>query len=170
MAWTTLRTWTTGELVTAAMMNQQIRDNMGYLGELYYAERTTALTLSSTSSTSPDDVMAGAALTYAATPIVIEFYAPAYQTPSTAAGHNCNITLWDGATDLGLIAKVVGPGNSVGTTQTPIYVVRKLTPTAGSHTYKIRAYFANTAGTFNFGAGGVGNFLPGFLRITGVVS
>lgn len=28
MAWTTPRTWTTGEIVTAAMLNEQVRDNM----------------------------------------------------------------------------------------------------------------------------------------------
>lgn len=31
MAWTTPRTWTTGETVTAAMLNEQIRDNGNYL-------------------------------------------------------------------------------------------------------------------------------------------
>jgi len=31
LAWTTPRTWTTGELVTAAMMNTHVRDNENYL-------------------------------------------------------------------------------------------------------------------------------------------
>jgi len=31
MAWTTPRTWVTGEVVTAAMMNEQVRDNEDYL-------------------------------------------------------------------------------------------------------------------------------------------
>lgn len=31
MAWTTPRTWIPGELVTATMMNEQIRDNMSIL-------------------------------------------------------------------------------------------------------------------------------------------
>jgi len=31
MAWTTPRTWTTGELVTAAIMNAHVRDNQGVL-------------------------------------------------------------------------------------------------------------------------------------------
>lgn len=31
MAWTTPRTWTVGEVVTAAELNEQIRDNVGYL-------------------------------------------------------------------------------------------------------------------------------------------
>jgi hypothetical protein len=33
MAWTTPRTWVSGELVTAAMMNAHVRDNMNALGE-----------------------------------------------------------------------------------------------------------------------------------------
>ena len=32
MAWTAPRTWTVGELVTASMMNSNVRDNIGYLG------------------------------------------------------------------------------------------------------------------------------------------
>jgi hypothetical protein len=31
MAWTAPRTWTTGELVTAAFMNTHVRDNLNYL-------------------------------------------------------------------------------------------------------------------------------------------
>lgn len=33
MAWSTPRTWTTGELVTAAMLNQEIRDNSNALND-----------------------------------------------------------------------------------------------------------------------------------------
>jgi len=33
MAWTSPRTWVTGEIVTAAMMNEQLRDNLLYLGD-----------------------------------------------------------------------------------------------------------------------------------------
>lgn len=32
MAWTAPRTWTTGELVTAALMNTHVRDNLSHLG------------------------------------------------------------------------------------------------------------------------------------------
>jgi len=38
MGWTTAKTWTTGETVTAALMNEQIRDNMDYI---YNASGTT---------------------------------------------------------------------------------------------------------------------------------
>jgi len=33
MAWTSPKTWVTGEIVTAAMLNEQLRDNLLYLGD-----------------------------------------------------------------------------------------------------------------------------------------
>lgn len=39
MGWTTPRTWTAGELVTAAMMNEQVRDNEIYLKAHVDAEK-----------------------------------------------------------------------------------------------------------------------------------
>ena len=41
MAWTSPRTWTTGELVTAALMNTHVRDNLSYL----YTLAATPLTV-----------------------------------------------------------------------------------------------------------------------------
>ena len=51
MAWTAPRTWTTGEIVTAALMNAQIRDNMletapaktAAAGDLYYGTAANAI-------------------------------------------------------------------------------------------------------------------------------
>lgn len=40
MAWTSPRTWTTGELVTASIMNAHVRDNLSYL-----IDRTFSLAL-----------------------------------------------------------------------------------------------------------------------------
>jgi hypothetical protein len=40
MAWTTARTWVTGEVVTAAQMNTHIRDNLNVLGRDYPGLRT----------------------------------------------------------------------------------------------------------------------------------
>lgn len=36
MAWTTPKTWTTGELVTAAMLNEQVRDNEVWLKDQFH--------------------------------------------------------------------------------------------------------------------------------------
>lgn len=47
MAWTTPRTWVTGEIVTAAIMNQQVRDNesalLGYFDDVSQDQPTRAL-------------------------------------------------------------------------------------------------------------------------------
>lgn len=63
MPWVTPRTWTTAELVTAAMMNEQIRDNLGILkdtvfnddgeptGAIYAARQTADVTFNN------DDVL-----------------------------------------------------------------------------------------------------------------
>lgn len=42
MAWTTPRTWTTSETVTAAMMNAHVRDNLAYL-KVYADSKTVYL-------------------------------------------------------------------------------------------------------------------------------
>ena len=45
MAWTTPRTWTTGETVTAAIMNTHVRDNLSNLYDrTYFVPLTTPLT------------------------------------------------------------------------------------------------------------------------------
>lgn len=49
MAWVTPRTWVTGELVTAAHLNQDIRDNIGFLAGSQGARVETAQGTASTS-------------------------------------------------------------------------------------------------------------------------
>lgn len=44
MSYTTPRTWTTGETVTAAMMNEQVRDNVGHV---YTLARTKTIVIES---------------------------------------------------------------------------------------------------------------------------
>lgn len=43
MAWTSPRTWVTGEVVTAAMLNSNVRDNTAFLknGVTYYVKQTS---------------------------------------------------------------------------------------------------------------------------------
>lgn len=49
MAWTTPRTWVTGELVTASLLNTHVRDNLNYTKEIGYAKEVTG-TLSFTNT------------------------------------------------------------------------------------------------------------------------
>lgn len=51
MAWTTPRTWATNELVTASLMNEQLRDNMNALYSPNYNSVKTNTSGSTTSAT-----------------------------------------------------------------------------------------------------------------------
>lgn len=66
MAWTTPRTWATNELVTAAMMNEQLRDNLNYLlnPNSFYVASTGTYTTTSTSPVLVNAALAQAMTTY----------------------------------------------------------------------------------------------------------
>jgi hypothetical protein len=168
MAWTALRTWTTGELVTASMMNQQIRDNLGYLGDLAYVEYTANVSITATTEGTAQQIVTAPAITYAATPIMVEFYSPGISPDAGIVGRTLILVLEDGTTPLGQIAAVSTPGTGAGIY--PTYVVRKLTPTAASHTYNVRGYVSAGTGTVRAGTGGAGNYIQGFIRVTGIAS
>lgn len=161
MAWTDPRTWVVGELTTAANMNAHIRDNMNMLWrELAYVEFTSSVSVTTASTEgSPLDVVSSGTLTYVATPIVIEFFAPGLSV-NTASSGGLGLNLWDGSTDLGRLINTNTQSNNSVTLQ------RRLTPTAASHTYKIRASAAVNTQQVIAGAGGVATFMPGFIRVT----
>src|SRR6266540_1982726 len=158
-AWTALRDWTQGELVTPAMLNAQLRDNLAYLGPLAYVEFTADVSVTGTSFV---DIVSSGAITYPATPILIEFYCTRVTAGASAS---VVLSLRDGATDLGRVSAV-----NATTSANPFYITRTLTPTAGSHTYTLSAknLSAQTSTVFA-GTGGVDTNMPGYVRIRGLV-
>lgn len=158
MAWTDPRTWVTGEVVTAAIGNQHWRDNLRYLEDLAYVEFTSNVSITGTSFV---DVVSSGPITYEAAPIVIEFSCVRFQV---GASGGCNLHLRDGATDLGQL--VVGPTSSQ---EEAVLVMRRLTPTAASHTYVISGKnAASQTSTVHVGAGGAATNMPGFIRVRGI--
>src|SRR6266542_5785773 len=128
MAWVTPRTWVQGEVVTAAQLNEQLRDNISYLKDIAYVEFTANVSVTGTAFV---DIVSSGAITYAATPIVIEFYC--FNITCGASGI-LEVDIRDGATDLGKLIDL----NTNETIRAP-FSTRTLTPTAGSHTYTISA-------------------------------
>lgn len=131
--------------------------------QLDYVEVTSNLTVSATADASADDFIVGNALTFdGATKIRIEVYSPFIQTSTTVIGL---LNLFDGSTDLGRIVNSA-PATSSGNCSMNIIGARLLTPTAGLHTYKIKAW--KTGGTVLIGAGtgGVATYLPAYYRVT----
>ncbi len=128
--------------------------------ELDYVERTSPLTVTATSDITAQTFIDGNAVTYdGSTRIKVTLSAPYATSPSS---QNLAFTLWDGSTDLGRLA-IVGfdpAGNA------PVFAERFLTPSAGSHTFHIKAFVTSGTGSAGAGAGGTAAYEPAYLRIT----
>lgn len=132
--------------------------------ELFYAQVTSDVSIANgTSEASPVDIVSLGAQTYTAVPIRIEFYAPTITADTARA---VLFLLFDGATMLCRLTdlRFGGTGQSL-----PAFGAIRLTPSAGSHTYRIRAMNSATGGSASVvsgggGAGGAGTYAPISLR------
>jgi hypothetical protein len=169
MAWTTPITQATGTLITAAIWNQQITDNLIYLKakKLAYTEFTAPVSVAVTTAATATTVVTASAVTFdGATEVEVEFFAPRADTPNVLSCAHI-FELYDGATDLGSLGSVLTP--AAVPTGVPVRVSRVLTPSAAAHTYSVRAWInAAGTGTVQAGVGGIGTLVPGFIRITKV--
>jgi hypothetical protein len=130
--------------------------------ELTYNEFTTSVTISATSDATATTIVTASPFTFdGVTPVLVEFYCP-YMRPPTAPA-SMQVNLWDGSTDLGRIAHFNPP--AAAAMDVPARVVRRLTPSSGSHTFSIRAWCITGTGSANVNAGGVATDLPGYIRI-----
>lgn len=130
---------------------------------LAYAEFASEVDIHlGTAAAQIDIVTAPAVVLDGTTSIIVQFFSP---YSNCAAGQIFWVHAWDGATDLGRLAVVYGAQG--GSSNPGAHGWRRYTPTAGSHTYKIRG-FANSNGlTGGVGAyvGGAGQMVPGFIRV-----
>lgn len=123
-------------------------------GEISYDQITADVTVSATTEASPTDVITASAHTFSGSQIVyVEFFAPVLAPGASSA---LILNLWDASTDLGRIA-VAANAN------VPCLVRRRLTPSAGSHTYKVRGWRDVANGTVFASSPRV----PAYLRIVG---
>jgi hypothetical protein len=135
-------------------------DLAGY--EFDYAEITANVAVTAVAEATPDDVVALPARVYdGATVILLEFFASAVLKGD---GGGTVLNLWDGAVDLGRFCFF--GGGYVGDQNIPTFVAYRLTPSAASHTYSVKAW--------RFGADGqvtcAAPFRPCYLRAVRAVS
>ena len=165
MSWSAPPVFTVGQVLTAAQQNI-LSDDLTYLkaNALDYKEVTTPQTSTATTAAAATAIITGNAVTYDGSTIVaVEFYAGAVQ--HSAANALVLLNLYDGATDLGIIARLAT--SATAATADFVSAKRQLTPSAAAHTYSIRAW-TTIAGTITaaIGAGGPATDLPMFMRIT----
>jgi hypothetical protein len=96
------------------------------------------VTINATTEAAANDVVALPARVYDGSMIiVIEYFIAAIVTGASSAVSGLYVNLWDGAVDLGRIAFVeTAAANAI---VAPGFGKRRLTPSAASHTYSIKA-------------------------------
>lgn len=161
-------TWTTipfddistGETVTAAQLNA-LGNNHRFQAEVGYQEKTTDVSVTATTVGTANEIVTLGAITYDAVPHLIEFWGPR----ADQAASVCNVILRDGTTVLGTLTRLVASQN-----QPVLYLARRLTPTAASHTYNVAAWVGSGTWTFQAGTGGTAGDsttdLPIWIRAT----
>lgn len=124
--------------------------------ELGYAQVTTNVSPGGTEG-SPNAVVTLGAITYAAVPTIIEFGCSSVDTTSSVI-----FELMDGNTEL---CRFIDFRSASGTNTAAQYAQIRLTPSAGSHTYRVAAFGSGTiyGGT---GAGGAATYGPIWIRAT----
>lgn len=131
--------------------------------EFDYAQITTGVNVTATVEASADTIVTGAAVSYdGSTVIIVEFFTPQARPRNATAAGNLLVWLFDGSTSLGRIGFLQNV--STGTDIHPMFCTRRLTPSAGSHTYSIRATVDAITGNVGAGAGGAGNVMPAYIR------
>ncbi len=142
--------------------------DLAVTSELAYAELTAPLPLSAANTeASPITVVASPAVTFnGTTPVVVDFFMPAV-APGAAAGNAIQAWLYQDGVSLGRLLYVQNA--AAGNLITPVHASRRLTPSSGSHSYAVGAAAVGANGNMYCGAGGTGQYLPGFLRVTRVM-
>ncbi len=130
--------------------------------EIGYDAITADVTVSGTSG-SPTTVISCAAHTFDGALVLAEVSSPIV-TPAT--NDQCIFVLFEGATAIGVMGQYsAGSGGASG----PCAFGYRFTPTAGNHTYTLKAWRVSANATIRAGSGGsVSTYLPTYIRFTKV--
>ena len=145
--WTANRTWTTGEVVTAAYLNQYLRDNLDWLKgrPVIYASDFDLTVYSTTSSTFQDTGLSATLTTTGGRVMVVAF--------GTLGGNTASnwkiLSLYQDGTTTGDATYgtqiALSAGNATLYHPFSIVYITPTAPTAASHTWKL--YMRNSDNT-----------------------
>ncbi len=141
--------------------------------EIGYDQITSNVSVTSTSESSGTTIITCSAYTFDGAAVIAEFFSPQVILPqATAAFVFLIVSLWESTTQIGRIA-VLADNEGTGTLAAVASTLRsayRFTPSAGSHTYVVKAHVSGTVGTpaVNAGSGGTGAIVPAFMRFTKV--
>ncbi len=134
--------------------------------EIGYDQITSPVSITATAEASGNTVISCAAHTFDGAPVMAEFFSPAIDA-GAGAGAFVVVCLFESTTEIGRLAVVQGPAAGNGTTAPGIGKLR-FTPSAGSHTYTVKAFRITANGSIEAGAGGTATDVPAYMRFTKV--
>lgn len=136
----------------------------GSAGELDYVQVTADVTISGTTEGAATTIITGTSQAYAAVPTMIDVFIPRLDFGAHASGNTLILLLYDGATLIGRIGVIAYPAN--GAFIVPFRASYRLTPTAATHQYIVKAFRTNANVIAELGSGGSGEQLPAFIRVS----
>lgn len=131
---------------------------------LSYVPFTSTVSPTATTEATANTVVTADPLTFdGATQIEIEFYSPTARPDSGAVGRTLDFWLYDGSSSIGKVASLITPAASQ--MRVPVNIKVLLIPSAGSHTFSIRASVSAGTGLIDAGVGGAATTRPGFISV-----
>jgi predicted secreted protein len=124
---------------------------------LGYAEVTASVTVTATTEGTANTVVTAPAIACdGVTPVVVEFYTP-FSIPAAGGNYIIYVLFQDGSA-IGWLSRNDANG--------PVHAERRFTPTAGSHTYSVRAFVNTGTATTSAGPAGSSQYVPAHLKIS----
>jgi hypothetical protein len=114
--------------------------------------------ITATTEGTSQPVITGDSVYYDGTRVKVSFFVPKL---TSSASLNATFVVYRDATVIGQVS-----GGTVNTTAEAMEFEILDTPPAGAHAYAVKAFVSTGTLTVNAGAGGSGNLVPGWLRVT----
>ena len=139
----------------------------GGLVELGYSQITSDTEITSTTAGSGDTVISALTVVCDGSPIVVEFFSPQARPNWTTSNSEMSISLYeDGSEETRQWGRFFT--GATGFDNKPAQLTRRLTPSAGIHTYSVKAYVSTGSGSIGGGSGGTSS-APAFLRVSKII-
>lgn len=148
------------------LTDTQVVTASGGLVELGYSQITSPVNVTSTSFSSPTTVIAPLTVVCDGSPVLVEFFASHISAAGT--GTNMALPLYQDGAELD---RFWGYTNTVTAVldYKPVHLQRRVTPSAGVHTFGVMGQVAGGTGEVRAGTGGTTTVSPAFLRVSKIV-
>ena len=153
----------------SSLSDNQVVTASGGLVELGYSQITSDVNVVSTTAGAGTEIIAPLTVVCDGGPVLVEFFTPEVRTPSVSSQMIRASLYQDGAEH----TRYWGTKRTVAAVVdlAPMQLQRRLTPTAGSHTFGVKAFVDSTSGTPSVAAGDGTSaaHAPAFLRVSKIV-